>query len=141
MRHQSLDQISTKANVTQAQPAMSRQQRLHRWAELLERNPDRPLRALSWVEFYHERERGLLRGDGTPISVAFSDPVLREQGLQGDTLGHAQAFFDLSSREAHFLLCDCHYLGRMDSAGVAKRIRAVASPSPFRQLRVALFGD
>jgi hypothetical protein len=61
--------------------------------------------------------------------VAFADPVLRDAGLDGDTFGHAQKFFELSWGEAHELLCDCHYYGAMDGETVAGRVRALARPT------------
>nr|MEA2798132.1 hypothetical protein [Phenylobacterium sp.] len=128
MKHQSIHEIDALADIAQVQGAtLSRRERLERWADLLSRDPHRQLRALSRVEFYAERERALLRGENTPISVAVADPVLREAGLQGDTLGDAQSFFELTSAEAHYLLCDCHFVGQMDGEGVAHRIRKVAA--------------
>jgi hypothetical protein len=128
MRHQPIHEIDALADIAQVRGAtLSRHERLERWAELLSRNPHRRLNALSRVEFYAERERALLRGENTPISVAVADPVLREAGLQGDTLGDAQTFFELSAAEAHYLLCDCHFVGQMDAEGVAHRIRSLGA--------------
>jgi hypothetical protein len=128
MKHQPIHEIDALAEIAEVQGAtLSRRDRLERWADLLSRNPHRQLKALSRVEFYAERERALLRGENTPISVAVGDPVLREAGLQGDTLGDAQSFFELSDAEAHYLLCDCHFVGQMDGEGVAHRIRTLAA--------------
>ena len=127
MKHQPVHEIDALASVTQVAPPLTRRERLQRWADLLSRDPHRQLKALSRVEFYAERERALMRGENTPISVAAADPVLREAGLHGDTLGDAQKFFELSSAEAHYLLCDCHFVGQMNGEGVAQRIRAVAT--------------
>jgi hypothetical protein len=128
MKHQPIHEIDALADIAQVEvPILSRRDRLQRWADLLSRNPHRQLEALSRVEFCAVRERALLRGENTPISVAAADPVLGEAGLHGDTLGDAQAFFELSAAEAHYLLCDCHYVGRMNAGDVAHRIRAVAS--------------
>jgi hypothetical protein len=127
MKHQPIHEIDALADVAQVEaPTLSRRERLQRWADLLSRNPDRRLKALSRVEFYAPRERALLRSENSPISVAAADPILREAGLQGDTLGDAQAFFELCDAEAHYMLCDCHFMGQMDGKGVAHRIRAVA---------------
>jgi hypothetical protein len=129
MKHQPVHEIDALAHITQVEaPTLSRRDRLQRWADLLSRDPHRQLKALSRVEFYAERERALLRGENTPISVAAADPALREAGLHGDTLGDAQAFFDLSDAEAHRLLCDCHFVGQMTAGRVARRIRGVAKP-------------
>jgi hypothetical protein len=58
--------------------------------------------------------------------VAFEDPVLRAAGLRGDRVGDAGAFFDLSHRELHRLVCYCHH-GRTVSPGtVATRLRMIA---------------
>ena len=135
MRHQRIADIGAEAALTLLKaPTLSRRERLERWAELLEREPHRRLKALSRVEFVAERDRALMRDDDTPISVAFADPALRAAGLEGDTLGDAQRFFELSSPEAHELLCDCHYWGRMDGATVAGRVRAAIRPPPARRL-------
>lgn len=126
MRHQAIDQLRSQALIEEAAPLATREARLRRWADLLR---DRgPLKPLMWVEFYGEQERKLLRRDDSPISVAFADPMLRAAGLRGDTLGDAQTFFGLSDRQAHELLCDCHYTGAMTGRTVSTRIRGVARP-------------
>ncbi|HEY1928109.1 MAG TPA: hypothetical protein VGG92_11650 [Caulobacteraceae bacterium] len=118
---------------------LSRRQRLERWANLLDREPDRRLTALTRVEFVAERHRAHMRDDNTPMSVAFADPVLKGAGLQGDTLGDAQSFFELTSNEAHRLLCDCYYFGQMDAGTVAHRLRAMSKPPLIQRLfRVSL---
>jgi hypothetical protein len=129
MKHQPVHEIEALAQIAQVKaPTLTRRQRLQRWAEILNRDPKRRLTALLRVEFRAAYERAQLRGDNTPISVAAADPVLREAGLHGDTLGDAQAFFELSDAEAHYLLCDCHFVGQMNAEGVADRIQAVATP-------------
>jgi hypothetical protein len=122
MQYRSLDQVRACATVTAA-PPLTRDQRLRRWAEVLEAMGARPLQALRWVEFHAEAERRRLRSAGSPIAVAFADPVLREAGLAGDTLWEAQSFFGLSRHEAHWLLCDCLQQGRMTGRSMARRIR------------------
>jgi hypothetical protein len=127
------------ADIAQVEaPVLSRRERLERWADLLMQEPRRRLKAFSWVEFYAERERALLRGENTPISVAHDDPMLRAAGLEDDTLGQAQAFFGLSPDEAHYLVCDCHFHGTMDAESVAGRIRAIADPNPAWKLLMRL---
>jgi hypothetical protein len=129
MRYQRLDQVRAYSAVTELHPPMTRQQRLKRWAEVLKREGVRPLEALRWVEFYAEPERRQLRRERSPIALAFADPVLRAEGLTGDTLGEAQRFFELSDDEAHRLLCDCHFQGRMTGRSVGRRVRALAQPN------------
>jgi hypothetical protein len=136
MKHHPVHEIEALARIAQVEaPTLSRPERLQRWADLLSRDPERRLTALPRVEYRGARERALLRCANTPISVALADPVLREAGLHGDTLGDAQAFFELSDAEAHHLLCDCHFVGQMTAEGVARRIRAVGKPkSAWSQL-------
>lgn len=129
MKHQPIENLGAEAVTLLEAPVLSRRERLERWAELLERDPRRRLKALMRVEFVGERDRAGLRDDDTPISVAFADPVLRAAGLEGDTFGDAQKFFELSWADAHELLCDCHYYGPMDGSTVAGRVRAAARPS------------
>ena len=141
MRYQPLEQILDRAAVLDAPPPLSRRQRLLRWAEVLKRADRRLLQPLKFVEFYAPAERARLRGDQTPLALAFSDPVLRAAGLRGDTLGHAQAFFGLSDHEAHFLLCDCHWHGRMTGGAASRRVRAVANPNLINRLWMELHSD
>lgn len=134
MRYERLEQVRAYADITEVRPPMTRQQRLKRWADVLKREGARPLEALRWVEFYAEPERRQLRRDRSPIAFAFADPTLRAEGLTGDTLGEAQLFFGLSDDEAHRLLCDCHFQGRMTGRSAARRIRALAEPGFFSRL-------
>jgi hypothetical protein len=137
MQHQRVEDVRARAIVAEARPAMTRDERLKRWVDLLQAHGRRPLNALRWVEFYTQAERPRLRQDGSPIALAYADPLLRAQGLAGDTLGDAQAFFGLSEDESHQLLCDCHHLGRMTGRSTAGRIRALAGDGFFSRLRRA----
>lgn len=137
MEHKTLDEMKRVAQVIPLGTAprkMSRRERLERWATILERYEGRRLRPLMRVEFLPEQERMLLRGDDTPLTVAYQDPILRDEGLAGDRFGDALKFFDLTEREAHYLLCDCHYYGTMTPAGVAARVRSMAQRVTFREL-------
>lgn len=137
MEHKTLDEIKRVAQVIPLGTAprkMSRRERLERWATMIERYEGRQLRPLMRVEFLPEQERMLLRGDDTPLTVAYQDPILREEGLASDRFGDALKFFDLTEREAHYLLCDCHYYGTMTPAGVAARVRSIAQRATFREL-------
>jgi len=127
MEYKSLDEIRQVAEVVPvASPKLSRRERLERWATLLLRDPNRWLTPLMRVEYLPEAERLAARSDNSPLTVAFQDPVLRENGLAGDRIGDGANFFELSSQQAHYLLCDCHYDGMMSAARVAERIGRVA---------------
>jgi hypothetical protein len=125
MKYQSLEQIALEADVHPGID-MSRRERLERWVELLEQQPHRRLSTIEGTEFGSHREREAKRADHSPLTVAFEDPVLRAAGLRGDRVGDAGAFFDLSHRELHRLVCYCHH-GRTVSPGtVATRLRMIA---------------
>jgi hypothetical protein len=134
MKYQPIETIGAGSATLLEAPVLSRRERLERWAELLERDPHRSLRALPRVEFVAERDRAGMRDDDSPIAVAFADPVLRAAGLEGDTFGDAQRFFELSWEDAHELLCDCHYVGRLDGETVARRMRGTTRPTLVQRL-------
>ncbi|TKT74670.1 hypothetical protein [Aquamicrobium sp. LC103] len=125
MKHQDPRIIVSNAQAVASVDApaeMTRSERLERWASLLDRH-DEPINALRRIEYMSAYERRALRGDQTPLSVAFADPVLREEGLESDRLGDVMDFFQLTDADAHRLLCDCHYHGAMTGEGLAKRLR------------------
>jgi hypothetical protein len=125
MKYHTLEQIALEADV-HPDLGMSRRRRLERWAELLERQPNRRLSTIEGTEFGSRRERAAKRSDDSPLTVAFDDPVLQAAGLRGDRVGDAVEFFDLSQGDVHRLVCYCHY-GRTVAAGVvAARVRMMA---------------
>jgi hypothetical protein len=135
MKHMTLDEIRHKAEVSTAveDPAERRRRRLRRLAVVVELHRG-TLNLLSRIEFVPQSKRLLLRADSSPLTVAYSDPILRKEGLAGDTLGDAMDFFSLSHREAHHLFCDCHYMGPVRPEKVAGRVRSVANRNTFGQL-------
>lgn len=136
MEYRPVEQLRGVADLHAATPAaLTRRERLERWAEVLEREPERRLRSLGEIEFHPRSERSSMRADNSPLTVAYADPVLRAAGLTGDTLGEALAFFDLSERQAHALLCSCMNGWSMSAERTAARIRRMANPDP--RLRAA----
>jgi hypothetical protein len=80
MKHSSLDELQRVAAIHADRPAetpMPRNDRLARWAELLERQPHRVLSTFPGTEYQTVEARDVMRDDDSPISVAFADPVLR----------------------------------------------------------------
>ena len=144
MKHQRLDELQTVAEVKQQPPhELTRSERLQRWAELLEKNPGRRLSTLNQTEYQPAAARELMRSDGSPISVAFEDSILRGAGMKDDSYGEARRFFELSDGELHDVVCYCHFGGSVNAATVASRIRGVATgrqPGIFARLREAFFG-
>ena len=106
MQYRTLEQTKEVASVLPAacREPMSRCERLERWAELLERH-DGDLRTLFETEYANLRRRRLMREDGSPLALAFQDPVLHGEGLKGDTYGDAMDFFSLSDGQLHNILC------------------------------------
>ncbi|TIN17971.1 MAG: hypothetical protein E5Y31_28060, partial [Mesorhizobium sp.] len=94
MEHQTLSQLQTIADVVplSTNPIMTRQQRIERWAELLEEHPERHLGALTGTERLKGEARDASRSEASPITVAFEDPLLRAWGLKNDTYGEAKRF-------------------------------------------------
>jgi len=97
MEYKTIEDLRDVAEVRVAERAlMTRREKLERWAELLERDPARRLRSLGEIELKSPAERALMRSPDSPLTVAFDDPVLREQGLASDRLGDGMAFFEIS---------------------------------------------
>ncbi|KMO34162.1 hypothetical protein ACQVP2_25750 [Methylobacterium aquaticum] len=136
MEHQPLRHIRDIADVGTVPPLEGRtplegrRARLERFAEILERDPDRSFITLEEIEFVPRTERAAIRADNSPLAFAYADPVLRANGLADDTFGEARRFFALSTGEAHRLLCSC-VNGRTVKAGpTAKRLRRLAARRP-----------
>src|SRR4051794_26748212 len=134
MKHTPVSEVSRVADVhpVPLKPPLTRVERLERWAEALERDPDRMLASLEEIEWKSEDERGAMRTDGSPLTVAYGDPVLRSEGLASDRLDNATAFFRLTDREAHFALCSCVYRHSMQAGVAARRVRMIAHPGISR---------
>lgn len=130
MRHKSRDEIRKTANVLPSwlNPCpMPRRERLERWADALDRERGRPLRTLFRIEYVLPTRRSALRADDSPLSIAYKNPFLRAEGLAGDTVGDAMAFFGISERELHNILCFCHYGGAIRASEAAAWVRVVAA--------------
>lgn len=128
MKHQTINQLHDIADV-HFEPAlrMTRAQRLERWAELLEQEPDRLLSALSGTEYQPTVRRGAMRADGSPLSIAYEDPVLRAEGLEDDTYGEAKRFFEVADWQLHQIVCYCHVGASMTTSRAAHCVRAAIS--------------
>ena len=107
---------------------MSRDEKLERWAELLERQ-EVPLNSLHRIEYVTRTARSGLRANHSALSIAFADPVLCAQGLKDDSYGEALRFFDLTDDEAHYILCYCHCGHTSEGGHLARRVRVIAAYS------------
>ncbi|MBB3148655.1 hypothetical protein FHS21_005103 [Phyllobacterium trifolii] len=143
MKHHALEQLQVIAEVGQDYPrqVLSRTKRLERWAELLEQNPTRRLATLHQTEYQPIRARGAMRADGSPISVAFKDPILRAAGLENDSYGEAMRFFELTDNQLHKIICYCHFGATVSAATAAHYLRKlIARQLMFARLRSMLIG-
>ena len=135
MYHRTLEEISQVAAIDTA-PPLSRKavqrQRLHRFADLLCAYTG-SIRLLTRMEYLTAPELHAMRGDLSPLALAYADPKFRQAGLAGDTVGDAMAFFDLSERQVHTLFCDCHYGPSAGGPTIAARIQAVADRLTIRE--------
>jgi hypothetical protein len=141
MKHRTteeLQQVAAIHSVPRDVP-MTRAERLTRWAELLESDGGRRLNTLLGTEYQMGAVRDEMRADASPISVAFSDPALRGEGMNNDTYGEAKRFFDLSDWQVHDILCYCHYgatmTAEMAARGVRSAIAGRQNPGFFSRVR------
>jgi hypothetical protein len=110
---------------------MTRTQRLDRWAQLLEREPYRTLTALQGTEHRPPLERDMMRADGSPISVAFNDAILRQEGLADDTYGEAKRFFELKDNQLREIVCYGHVGLAMQATRAAYCVRTAIEGRGF----------
>jgi len=139
MERKTLDQVGRVAEVRidhALSTELTREQRLTRWAELLESQPERRLNTLLGTEYQSWETRETMRVADSPISVAYDDPVLRADGMKDDSYGEAKRYFSLSDRQLHEIVCYCHYGATMTAKTAAWRIRAMLSESTNRPDRL-----
>jgi hypothetical protein len=133
MQHKTQEELQRVAVVhpDQNRLALTRDERLERWAELLMQEPNRQLSTLHGTEYHPAESRGAMRSLGSPISVAFEDPALRAEGLVDDTYGEARRFFELTDWQLHDIVCYCHHSASMTAESAARRVRAaIGAPGP-----------
>jgi hypothetical protein len=149
MEHKPRADLEIAADLTpvDSRVPMSREERLARWVEALERDPRRILRPLHQIEFRMPNERRAIREDNSPLTVAYEDSVLRAEGLASDRLGDAVDFFQLSDHDAHTAFCSCHLGSQFEASYAAERVKALmkrSAPSQgggvFRWMASALLG-
>jgi hypothetical protein len=128
MEYRKLQDLRAVAEIVDAPTItqMSRAERLRRWADLL-REHGGGVRPLFETEFVAAALRRGLRENGSALTVAFADPVLRAAGLRGDTYGAVQDFFELSHDEMHWILCHCNGAAAESAGIISRRIEDVAA--------------
>ena len=133
MKYRTLEEIVPVAQVMPAGPDARavKRARLERLATVLY-SYEGPVKLFPGIEYLEWHERMLARHDRSPLAVAYQDAVFRGQGLKGDRIQDAMAFFNLSWREAHHLFCECHYGARVTPQVIAREVRALASRTSMR---------
>ncbi|MBX9758136.1 MAG: hypothetical protein K2Y29_05110 [Beijerinckiaceae bacterium] len=111
-------------------PPLGRKERLERWADLLDRDPQRRISLVHELEFAPREAQAQMRADQSALSIAYEDPLFRSLGLNGDTVGDGKAFFGLNGSQTHRLLCSCMHGMSMKAGDAARMVRAVADPLP-----------
>ncbi|MGH6805959.1 MAG: hypothetical protein ACREEJ_03780 [Ensifer adhaerens] len=145
MKHHTREQLQVFAQIEpDYRPlSMSRRERLERWAELLEQSPTRHLATLYETEHQPTTVRDSLRNDGSPISVAFADPMLRAAGMEDDTYGEALRFFELRDWQLHGVICYCHFGATVNAETAARLVRSILTGERsglFARLRALFVG-
>jgi hypothetical protein len=146
MEHKRLVDLQNLADLRPVErTALTRDERLARWAEVLEVDPTRRLKPLHEIEYKKPDERRLARADNSPLTVAYEDSVLRAEGLVSDRLGDVMDFFGLTEHQAHVAFCSCHLGSSFEARIAARRVRSLIKAetrqrSGLRAVFAALFG-
>jgi hypothetical protein len=133
MQHKTLSEVRAEADVINP-AAITRREKLERWAELLSARGAARLKTLTNVEYALPAHRGPMREDNSILSVAYADPVFRAAGLKDDTYGEAMRFFELGHGSMHKLVCRCHLGSYVSSEKMGARMRRMAQ-GPFATMR------
>jgi hypothetical protein len=119
--------IDAEALVHSIPIAMTRREKLVRWAELV-RKASSELALYHAIEHMRPYQLAELRPFQGPLSaftMAVKDPTFNAQGLSVEsTLVDVMRFFELSQRELHEFSCDCG--GYIDNHDQAARIERLA---------------
>src|SRR5258708_40306528 len=139
MEQKTITELEDVPRITPVAPALTRRQKLCRWADAVSRS--RHL-VLGGVEHIERRVLSSLRAervyadDISVLGIAILDPDLQAAGLKTDrtlspfvtsssaTVGDVMDFFAISQAELHQIACYCHV--DLRPAAVARRIRGVA---------------
>ena len=128
MKHVTLEDLQAVAAIS-ADPTrpLTRSERLCRWADVLEQRGVERLSTFVGTEYEPPATRANMQAANSALSVAFADPVLRGDGLAGETYGAARNYFELSDWQLHDIICHCHYGASTSAVATSRRVRALAS--------------
>jgi hypothetical protein len=113
--------------LSRAIPPVTKRQRLHRFADVIQSGPSRPLHLFINLEYRDAGEWKYLSHPGSPFALAAQDNVLYAAGLRSGSVGDAQRIFELSREElAEF---SCVRGGSINNNEMAERIERIAAHS------------
>jgi hypothetical protein len=119
-------------DVSPGTPGMSKSERLHRWADSLELRKQLQLEAIDDAP-PRTYGRFSMQAESSPLTIAFEDWAFRAEGLRGDALETALAFFDLSEEEMQRIIgCSDHSGQTIPATAAAERVRGLAKQAEAR---------
>jgi len=116
-------QLSPEELVTVQAVPMTRREKLMRFAQII-RTQTSHLFLYNNLEDHDDVSQDSIGITNTAFAVATADPIFRDAGLTGETLGVAKRFFELSRDDLHEFSCDCG--GALTNTQMADRIEKIA---------------
>jgi len=116
-------QLSPAELATLAIPTMTKRDKLLRLAQIVRAVPHRTF-MFSNVEHMTIVEKRTASHPNSAFSLAASDPIFKDAGLQGSSVLEGERFFELTREELHTFACDCG--GQLDNHEMARRIEFMA---------------
>jgi len=111
-----------------AKPVMTRREKLMRFAAIV-RSHSRDFGLYHLLETCTPEQLQNVDINTSAFEAAAADPILRDAGLTGRSVGDAQRFFELSQHDLHEFSCDCG--GAIINDDMANRIESIAGPAPI----------
>jgi hypothetical protein len=104
--------VDPKAAVAVAAPVsmrpMTRIEKLQRLAQLFAKRREPIVNARRWEYIAGQQEKDALAWPNSVMEIAAADPVFRDAGLTGETVGDFRKFFELDNAAYHIFACNCH---------------------------------
>jgi hypothetical protein len=122
---QAMNKPLTTVELSLATLPVTKPQRLQRFANVIRSGPRVPLHLFINLEYRDAGEWKYLAHPGSAFALAAKDSVLHNAGLNGDSVGDAQLFFDLSREELAEFSCVCG--GSINNNEMADRIECIAA--------------
>lgn len=105
---------------------LTRRDKLFRLAQLIRSAPHQCV-MFSGIEYMTHTDKTMAAHPRSIFAVAVKDSVLKDAGLQGESVAEGQRFFELSIGDLHAFSCDCG--GQMSNDQMARRVEAIAARS------------